>query len=163
MKSDFEKYQLIMSKKCPKKEKYKFYSHNCMAESLVLLLIYGIFFGQYLFWFMIYKYYNIVQESSNALVFEDSINHWNNYYKELYSSIGNIIKILGLIIIILLPGVLYFIISGVNNAMITIFIFKIGLSLFLIGFLAFGPCFYILIYILMGKNNIYVNYPQDNI
>ena len=158
VESDFKKYELVMNKKCSKREKYKFYSHNCMAESLVLLLIFGIYFGQYFFWFMIYKYNNIVQENSNSLALEESINHWNNYLKEIFSSFGNIIKIFGLIIIVLLPGVLYFTVSGVQNSMINIFIFKIGLPLFIIGFLAFGPCFYGLIHILKEKKSTYANY-----
>lgn len=153
--SDFKKYEMVMKKKCPGKAIHKFYSHNCMAQSLVILLICGIYFGQYIFWYLIYKNNNSRNDNSYIVSLEESINHWNYNYKEILSSIGNIIKVAGLILIILLPGALYFIIPN-DSSLKNIFIFKIGLPLFLIGFLSFGPCLYSLMHILKEKRRNFV-------
>ena len=157
--TDFKKYEMVMNKRCRDTEKYKFYSHSCMAESLILLLIFGIYLGQYFFWYMIYRKETNTKDS-NLFALEESVNHWNNYYKEIFSSIGNFIKVIGLVILALLPGVLYFVVPGENNSLKNIFVFKIGLPLLLIGFLAFGPCFFGLIHILKEKKDSFVKYPE---
>ena len=148
--TDFKKYEMVMKKKCPGKAIIKYYSHCCMAESLVILLLCGLYFGQYLFWYLIYKNNQSRNDNSYIISLEESINHWNNYYKQITSSLGNLIKVIVLIFIILLPGVFYFIISY-ESSLKNIFIFKYGLPLFLISFLAFGPCLYALMNILKEK------------
>ena len=82
--TDFKRYETVMNKKCPGIEKYKFYSHSCMAESLILLLILGIYLGQYLFWFLIYSKENASKENNYLFALEESVNHWNNYYREIF-------------------------------------------------------------------------------
>ena len=151
IESDFKKYNLVMEKRCPNLEKYKFYSNSCLAESLVILFLFGIYLGQYLFWFLVNRNNNLNNDINYLMSIEDSINHWNNYYKEIFSSFGNIIKVFGLIVICLIPGLFYIFVSGEDNSLRNILVFKIGLPLFLIGFLTFGPCFYALIYILKEK------------
>ena len=153
VESDFKKYQLVMEKRSPNFEKFKFYSNSCLAESLIILLVFGIFLGQYLFWYLVNRN-NINNNTSYLLSIEDSINHWNNYYKEIFSSLWNVLKAATLVVICLLPGLLYIFVSGKDNSLRTIFIFKIGLPLFLIGFLSFGPCFYALIYLLKEKGGV---------
>lgn len=153
IEADFKKYYLVMDKKCPNIEKFKFYGNSCLAESLVLLLIVGIYSGQYLFWYLVDKYYLNNHNENNLYSLQESINHWNNHYKEIFSSFGNFIKVIGLIILCLLPGLFYVFVSGENNSLRNIFIFKIGLPLFLIGFLIFGPCFYIFIHILKERRD----------
>ena len=152
IEDDFKNYGLIMKKKCRDKEEFEFYSNNSMAESLVILLILGIFLGQYLFWYLIYKDNNAESRDINyVLSLEETINHWNNYYKEIFKSCENFVKTFCLIVLCLLPGIFYFVIPGKNNSLRNVFIFKIGLPLFLIGFLTFGPCLYGLINVLKKK------------
>ena len=79
----------------------------------------------------------------------------------MFGSLGNLIKVLGLIVLTLLPGLLYFIVPGEDNSLKNIFIFKIGLPLFFIGFLAFGPCFYGLIHILKQRRGSFEKYPEE--
>jgi hypothetical protein len=130
-----------------------------MAESLIILLIVGIFLGQYMFWHLIYKNSNAHTNNLDYLLtLEESVNHWNVYYKQVYSSLGNIIKTLGLVVLCLLPGIFYFIIPGEKYSLRNIFIFKIGLPFILIGFLTFGPCLYALINILKEKQTDVTNY-----
>ena len=163
VESDFKKYELFMSKKCSKRKEYKFYSHSCIAESLILLLGAGIYFGQYFFWYMINRQRNEPFETNNnisnyndyILYLEDIINNWNEYIRGIFTSMGNFIKIIGLIVLCLLPGIFNIIISGKNNSIRNILILKIGLPLFLIGFLTFGPCFYGLIHILKEQKRNY--------
>ena len=156
---DYTKYDLVMKKKCKGTEDYKLYSNNCMAESLIILLIVGIFLGQYMFWHLIYKNSNAHTNNLDYLLtLEESVNHWNVYYKQVYASLGNIIKTLGLVVLCLLPGIFYFIIPGEKYSLRNIFIFKIGLPLILIGFLTFGPCLYALINILKEKQTDVTNY-----
>ena len=112
-----------------------------------------IYSGQYLFWYLVDKYYLNNHNENNLYSLQESINHWNNHYKEIFSSFGNLIKVIGLIILCLLPGLFYVFVSGENNSLRNIFIFKIGLPLFLIGFLIFGPCFYIFIHILKERRD----------
>lgn len=157
IEADFKKYYLVMDKKCPNIEKFKFYSNSCLAESLILLLIVGIYSGQYLFWYFFDKYYYENNHNENNLYsFQESINHWNNQYKEIFSSFGNFIKVIGLAILCILPGLFYVFVSGENNSLRNIFIFKIGLPLFLIGFLFFGPCFYNFLHILKERRDPFV-------
>ena len=158
---DFKKYEMVMNKKCPSVEKYKFYSHKCLAESLIILSMLGIYLGQYLFWYLIYRNDSRANDSNYLLALEESVNHWNKYYGEMFGSLGNLIKVLGLIVLTLLPGLLYFIIPGEDNSLRNIFIFKIGLPLLLIGFLAFGPCFYGLIHILKQRRGSFEKYPEE--
>ena len=159
VEADFKKYDLVMSKKCPNTEKYKFYSHNCMWESLIILLLCGMYFGQYLFWYLINNYNT---NENNKHIIENNINYWNDYIMEIFSSFGNLIKAFALIIIALLPGILYLLVPGENNSLGNIFIFKIGLPLFLIGFLTFGPCFYGLIYILKEKRTNFSKFSEEH-
>jgi membrane-associated phospholipid phosphatase len=151
IESDFKKYNLVMEKRCPNAPKHKFYSNSCLAGTLIILLVFGIYLGQYLFWYLVNRNNSLNNDINYLMSLEDSINHWNNNYKEIFSSIGNIAKVILLIIICLLPGLFYVFVSGEDNSLRTIFVFKIGLPLFLIGFLTFGPCFYALIYILKEK------------
>ena len=81
------------------------------------------------------------------LSLEENINHWNNYYKEIFSSFGNIIKLFCLMSICLSPALLFSFIPKENNSFSNIAIKK-ALPLFLVGFLIHGPYLYGLIYIL---------------
>ena len=147
VESDFKKYDLVMSRKCPTKKKYTFYSHKNMAGSLVILFIFGIYLGQFLFWYIV-KTNN--SPTDDNLIIEESINNWNNFLKEIISSIGNITKILGLIGIAVSPLLLAKFISG-KSSLSCIFLFKFSIPFILIGFLAFGPCLYGFIYVLKEK------------
>ena len=91
-----------------------------------------------------------INDNDNSL--EISVNNWNKYIKEIFSSISNFIKIYGICVLTLLPGVFYIMISGKNSSLRNIFMFKFGLPL--IGFLAFGPCFYAFINMLKEKKII---------
>ena len=162
VESDIKKYNLVMSKKCPKKKEYKLYSHSCLAEALIILVGIGIYLGQYFFWYMIYKNKNeslSTNDNDNSL--EISVNNWNKYIKEIFSSMSNFIKVCGICVLTLLPGVFYIMISGKNSSLRNIFMFKFGLPFFLIGFLSFGPCFYAFINVLKEKKN-YFKYPEES-
>ena len=87
-------------------------------------------------------------KNDDYLTLEESINHWNNQLKKVFKDTKTAIKVFVLLIIIISPGLLYLIVSGENNSLGNILIFKIGLPLFLIGFLSFGPCFHSLINVL---------------
>ena len=131
------------------KSEFKFYSHNGMIESFIIFLILGVFLGQYLFWHRVYRNYNQNTQGINfELSIDEKINHWNNYYKEIFSSFTNIIILLCLLIIcILLPGLFLFI-PRENNSLRNILIFRYALPLFLFGFLFHGPFLYGLLYII---------------
>ena len=164
VQSDIKKYDLVMSKKCPKKKEYKLYSHSCLAEALIILVGIGIYFGQYFFWYMIYRKKNeslSTNDNNYDNSLEESVNNWNKYIKEIFYSMSNFIKVFGIFILTLLPGIFYIMISGKNNNLRTIFIFKFGLPFFLIGFLSFGPCFYAFINVLKEKKN-YFKYPEES-
>ena len=156
VQSHFEKYELLMTKKCPHKLEYEFYSHVCMAGSLIIYLGVGIYLGQCLFWCLINRKKNIPNETIdniennnyNLFSVEESINNWNKYIKDIYNNNYNLLRVIGLVILCLSPGILYFVIPAENNTMKNIFIYKIGLPLFLIGFLTFGPCFFAFMIIL---------------
>ena len=152
VEKDKKKYESVMNKYCPNIEEYQLYSHNCLAESLIILLILGIYCGQFIFWYLISKTNNkLIEDNSNKnddyLILEESINHWNIQLNKIIKDVMISVKFLCILFMILIPGIFYLIISG-ENSLGNIFIFKIGLPLFLIGFLAFGPCFYGLIHIL---------------
>ena len=154
VEKDKKKYESAMNKICPGVEEYKLYSHNCLAESLIILLLSGIYCGQFLFWFLISKKKNLSFEDNNLnrnsdyLALEESINHWNVQLTKVTKNIITAAKVFGIAVIVLIPGIFYLIIQGDNNSLANIFAFKIGLPLFLIGFLAFGPCLYGLISVL---------------
>ena len=154
IEKDKKKYESAMNKICPGVEEYKLYSHNCLAESLIILLLSGIYCGQFLFWFLISKKKNLSFEDNNLnrnsdyLALEESINHWNVQLTKVTKNIITAAKVFGIAVIVLIPGIFYLIIQGDNNSLANIFAFKIGLPLFLIGFLAFGPCLYGLISVL---------------
>ena len=153
VESDFKKYDLVMSKKCPNKKQYTYYSHKNMAGSLIILLIFGIYLGQFLFWYIIK---NNNYPTDDSLIIEESINNWNNFLKEMYSSIGNITKIIGLFGIALSPLIVAKLISG-KSSLSNIFIFKYSIPYLLTGFLAFGPCLYSFIHILKEKRGSFTN------
>ena len=156
---DKKKYELVMSKRCSNLEEYKFYSYNCLVESLIILLICGIYLGQFIFWNLILNNKNRLYEDNknnpnynkndDYLTLEESINNWNNQLNNIFKNGITLIKAFCIILIMLIPGLFYILIPG-NNTFGTILIFKIGLPLFLIGFLSFGPCLYALINILKG-------------
>ena len=155
---DIKKYDSVINKKCPGTPFYKVYSHECMAQSLILLLIVGIYFGQYCF-------FNIFNRDKNKFIgkkllldLEENINSWNN--KNNLNCL-NIIKMIGLMSLSSLPGLFYLFVPGKNNSLINIFLFKIGLPLFLIGFLFFGPCFYGLIFIIKDKKDNYMEHYEE--
>ena len=158
IKKDKAKFDLAIDKKCPGIEEYKLYSKNCLAESLIILLLYGIYSGQFVFWWMISNKKNQLFEDNrdnpnfnkndDYLTLEESINHWNTHLKTVFKDTKTAIKVFILLIIIISPGLLYLLVSGENNSLGNILIFKIGLPLFLIGFLSFGPCFHSLINVL---------------
>ena len=150
IKKDKAKFDLAIDKKCPGIEEYKLYSKNCLAESLIILLFGGIYLGQFVFWFLIDKKKNqLIEENrenpnfnkNDELILEDSINHWNDQLKKVFKNFMVIIKVFCIIIIALIPGIFYLIISG-DKSFGSILLFKIGLPLFFIGFLALGPCLY---------------------
>ena len=155
---DKKKYELVINKRCPDKDEYQLYSKSCLAESLIILILCGIYSGQFVFWWMISNKKNQLFEDNkdnqnfnkndDYLTLEESINHWNNQLKNVFKDTKTAIKVFVLLIIILSPGLLYLLVSGENNSLGNILIFKIGLPLFLIGFLSFGPCFHSLINVL---------------
>ena len=155
---DKKKYELVINKRCPDKDEYQLYSKSCLAESLIILILCGIYSGQFVFWWMISNKKNQLFEDNrdnpnfnkndDYLTLEESINHWNNQLKNVFKDTKTAIKAFILLIIIVSPGLLYLLVSGENNSLGNILIFKIGLPLFLIGFLAFGPCFHSLINVL---------------
>ena len=148
IESDYKKYGLVLGKKCSKRRNNLYYGHKNMAGSLVILLIFGIYLGQFLFWYII-KNNNYPPEDN--LIIEESINNWNNFLKEVYSSIGNIAKILGLIVIAISPLILSKVFISGKNRLLNIFIFKKSIPYILVGFLGFGPCLYGFIYTLKEK------------
>ena len=158
VEKDLKKYELVMAKKCPDIEEYKLYSHNCLAESLIILLLCGVYLGQFIFWYLVSKNKNQLIEDNkdnpnfnkneDYLTLEESINHWNIHLLNGIKNINKAIKVCGIVVIILIPGIFYLIIPGKNNSLGNIFLFKIGLPLFFIGFLAFGPCLYGIIHLL---------------
>ena len=155
VQKDQKKYEMVMNKKCPDIEEYKLYSHNCLCESLIILLVSGIYCGQFLFWYLVSKKKNQLYEDNininkneNTLVLEESINHWNIRLINAIKNINIALKIFWIGVIILIPGIFYLIIPGDNNSLGNIFAFKIGLPLFFIGFLGFGPCLYGIIHVL---------------
>ena len=78
---------------------------------------------------------------------EESINQWNKYLINAFNSFFTLIKVCLFVCMILVTGIFYVLIPSNNNFKI-ILLFKFGLPLFLISFLAFGPCFYALINVL---------------
>ena len=155
VEKDKKKYEAALNKNCPGIEEYKLYSHSCLAESLIILLLCGIYLGQFIFWYLVSKKKNQLFEDNrdnnnnfNNLTLEESVNNWNIHLNNIRKNYMTALKALGIVIIILIPGIFYLIIPGENNSLVNIFLFKIGLPLFFIGFLAFGPCLYGLIYIL---------------
>ena len=155
VEKDKKRYELVMSKKCPDIDEYKLYSHNCLGESLIILLISGIYCGQFLFWYLVSKKKDQLYEDNininkneSTLALEQSINNWNIRLINVIKNINIAMKIFGILVIILIPGIFYLIIPGENNSLGNIFAFKIGLPLFFIGFLGFGPCLYGIIHVL---------------
>ena len=157
IKKDKAKFDLAVDKKCPGIETYKLYSKNCLAESLIILLLSGIYLGQFIFWYLISKKKNqLIEENrenpnfnqNDEFILEESINHWNNQLKIILNNFMVIIKVCCIIILILIPGIFYLVVPGENINFGTVLIFKIGLPLFCIGFLAFGPCLYGIINVL---------------
>ena len=155
VEKDKKRYELVMSKKCPDIDEYKLYSHNCLGESLIILLISGIYCGQFLFWYLVSKKKDQLYEDNininkneSTLALEQSINNWNIRLINVIKNVNIAMKIFGIFAIILIPGIFYLIIPGENNSLGNIFAFKIGLPLFFIGFLGFGPCLYGIIHVL---------------
>ena len=157
IKKDKEKYDLALEKKCGKEDNYKFYSRNCLVESLIILLLCGMYLGQFIFCFLVNKKKTQLLEENQAnpnfnkedyLVLEESVNHWNIQLKKILKNFILLIKIIGVGVVALIPGIFYLLIPGDNTSLGNILIFKVGLPLFLIGLLAFGPCLYGIIYLL---------------
>ena len=150
VEKDKKQYDSNISKNCPGIEEYKLYSHNCLTESLIILVLCGIYFGQFIFWYLISKKKNqLIQDSpSDAFTLEESVNNWNIHLNNIRKNYITALKFFGVILIALIPGIFYIIIPGENNSLANILLFKYGLPLFFIGFLAFGPCLYGLIHIL---------------
>ena len=91
----------------------------------------------------------LIQDSpSDAFTLEESVNNWNIHLNNIRKNYMTALKFFGVILIALIPGIFYIIIPGENNSLANILLFKYGLPLFFIGFLAFGPCLYGLIHIL---------------
>ena len=126
-------------------------------ESLIILLLCGMYLGQFIFWYLVNKKKTQLLEENQAnpnfnkedyLVLEESVNHWNIQLKKILKNFILLIKIIGVGVVALIPGIFYLLIPGDNTSLGNILIFKVGLPLFLIGLLAFGPCLYGIIYLL---------------
>ena len=158
IEKDKKKYEQAMSKKCPNIEEYQFYSKSCLVESFIILLLSGIYSGQFVFWYLISKTKDKIidhpnfNQNNDQYTLEESVNHWNAQLSKIINNLMSLLKICGIVIITLIPGIFYLIIPGDDNTLGNILVFKIGLPLFLIGFLAFGPCLYGIIYVLKEKN-----------
>ena len=155
---DKKNYEIAMDKKCPNVDEFKFYSKSCLAESLVILLLCGAYFGQFIFWHLISKKKSQLFEENQVnpnfnknddyLTLENSVNNWNIHLNKVLKNFMITFKILGVVIIAIIPGIFYILVPGDSTSFGSILIFKIGLPLFLIGLLAFGPCLYGIIYLL---------------
>ena len=157
VEKDKIRYEIVMKRRCSNLAHYKFYSYQCLVESLVIVLLCGIYFGQFFFWHLVSENKKkLFEENKNNpncdkneddLSLEESINQWNKYLINVFKSFFTLIKVCLIVCMILIPGIFYVLIPSNNNFKI-ILLFKFGLPLFLIGFLAFGPCFYALINVL---------------
>ena len=157
VEKDKIRYEIVMKRRCSNLAHYKFYSYQCLVESLVIVLLCGIYFGQFFFWHLVSENKKkLFEENKNNpnfdkneddLSLEESINQWNKYLINAFKSFFTLIKVCLIVCMILIPGIFYVLIPSNNNFKI-ILLFKFGLPLFLIGFLAFGPCFYALINVL---------------
>ena len=155
---DKKKYELVMDKKCSNVDDFKLYSKSCLAESLIILLLGGIYIGQFIFWYLISKKKSQLFEENQVnpnfnknddyFTLENSVNHWNIHLNKILKNFMLLFKMLGVCIVSLIPGIFYILVPSNNTSLGNILIFKIGLPLFLTGLLTFGPCLYGIIYLL---------------
>ena len=147
-----------MDKKCPNVDEFKLYSKSCLVQSLIILLLCGTYFGQFIFWYLISKKKSQLFEENQVnpnfnknddyLTLENSVNHWNIHLNKIFQNYMIMFKILGICLISIIPGIFYILVPGDNTSFGSVLIFKVGLPLFLIGLLSFGPCLYGIIYLL---------------
>jgi hypothetical protein len=155
---DKKNYEMAMDKKCPNVDEFKLYSKSCLVQSLIILLLCGTYFGQFIFWYLISKKKSQLFEENQVnpnfnknddyLTLENSVNHWNIHLNKIFQNYMIMFKILGICLISIIPGIFYILVPGDNTSFGSVLIFKVGLPLFLIGLLSFGPCLYGIIYLL---------------
>lgn len=151
---------------CKKVKQYRRFNNEGIFESLIIMALIGLYYGQFIFWFLSDKYYkkNISNINNDYYLIDELINNWNRNKCYLFQKKENVLKNFKSIVVCISPLLLFFLISSDNDSVIIIFLIKFSVPLLLISFLFFGFGLYWFILLYIGnKENIINNYYQYNI
>lgn len=149
---------------CSNVKNYKRFYNEGIFGCLVILVIFGFYYGQMIFWIIFDKYYkvNLNKNNNDYYLIDELINKWNKNKCLIFDKSENIFIFFKLILVCLSPFIIFFSINSDN--VIIILLLKFGLPLFLLSFLFFSFGIYWLIIIYLGnKEKILNNYYQISI
>ena len=144
---------------CEKVKQFRRFNNEGIFGCLIIIFLIGLYYGQFIFWFLSDKYYkkNISSLNNDYYLIDELINNWNKNKCYLFQKKENIFKIFKLIIICISPIILFFLISSDNKSMIIIFLIKLSIPLFLISFLSLGYGLFGFISLYCGNKENLVN------
>jgi hypothetical protein len=151
---------------CKKVKQYRRFNNEGIFGCLIIMALIGLYYGQFIFWFLSDKYYkkNISNLNNDYYLIDELINNWNRNKCYLFQKKENVVKNFKSIAVCISPLFLFFLISSDNDSVIIIFLIKFSIPLLLISFLFFGFGLYWFILLYCGnKENIINNYYQYNI
>ena len=140
---NIERYNTMIHNLCPKVKKYKILNVDSLHGSLVIIILFGIYSGQCVYWHLITKKNYIELKKAEDIEKIDKIYNKKNIFfiKRIFKNWIVFLKIICLLFLVLCPLVLNFAISSKNNLYI-ILVFKFSFSYYFTGFLSFGFCLY---------------------
>lgn len=150
----------------------RFNKDGLFGSSLIIMLL-GIYLGQFTFWNIIDKRYKKnsnggvalsseienPQEKRKSEVIDSLINNWNKNYDEICKKFYNIFIILFSLTICFSPILLYLLIPSDIN-IVLVFIFKLFLPFFVSVYLTFSYGLYITISLACGNSDSLLNNVQ---
>ena len=149
---------------CASVKVYKRFNNEGIFGCLIILSLFGLYFGQLNFWILFDKYYkkNLNKNTNDYYLIDELLNKWNKNKCLIFDKKENIYIFFKSLFICFSPIILFFLIN--SNSVHIILIFKFGLPLALISFFlfSFGLYYFVLIY-LGNKEKILNNYYQINI
>ena len=171
---DFNSLNQKVDVNCKRVKEYKRFHIGSLHDSLILVAMIGLYCGQCLFWFLIDNKYkknkknkkignskkdeNNNRDNENDLVtvnfvIDELINKWSLFRSQICAHWWNMFKIIGVLIVCLIPIVLYLFISK-NIDVGLILTFKTAVPMFIIAFLIFSFGLYEFVVITCGSKEI---------
>ena len=86
---------------CKKVKQYRRFNNEGIFGCLIIMALIGLYYGQFIFWFLSDKYYkkNISNLNNDYYLIDELINNWNKNKCYLFQKKENVLKNFGSIVV----------------------------------------------------------------